>query len=134
LIKNINLTRQKTLKDHQRHDFSITVENGAIGFSFVSLPANPEKLEPFLMSLVIAKKYRTKAKIWLGFGWVSESPSFVDGVVFNDSPWVEDEELEEFSKKILISGKVLNSQGEKIGRNDPCPCQSGKKYKICCRK
>ncbi len=22
--------------------------------------------------------------------------------------------------------------GPKIGRNDPCPCQSGKKYKMCC--
>ena len=22
--------------------------------------------------------------------------------------------------------------GEKIGRNDPCPCGSGKKYKKCC--
>ena len=21
---------------------------------------------------------------------------------------------------------------EKIGRNDPCPCGSGKKYKVCC--
>ncbi|MBT9584305.1 SEC-C domain-containing protein [bacterium] len=24
--------------------------------------------------------------------------------------------------------------GPKIGRNDPCPCQSGKKYKKCCAK
>ena len=22
--------------------------------------------------------------------------------------------------------------GEKVGRNDPCPCGSGKKYKKCC--
>jgi preprotein translocase subunit SecA len=25
-------------------------------------------------------------------------------------------------------------QGDKIGRNDPCPCGSGKKYKRCCGK
>jgi preprotein translocase SecA subunit len=25
-------------------------------------------------------------------------------------------------------------QGEKVGRNDPCPCGSGKKYKRCCGK
>ncbi len=25
-------------------------------------------------------------------------------------------------------------QGPKIGRNDPCPCGSGKKYKKCCAK
>ncbi len=24
--------------------------------------------------------------------------------------------------------------GPKVGRNDPCPCQSGKKYKQCCGK
>jgi preprotein translocase subunit SecA len=25
-------------------------------------------------------------------------------------------------------------RGPKIGRNDPCPCGSGKKYKKCCGK
>ena len=24
--------------------------------------------------------------------------------------------------------------GKKVGRNDPCPCGSGKKYKQCCGK
>ncbi|PCJ59307.1 MAG: hypothetical protein COA79_10835 [Planctomycetota bacterium] len=28
---------------------------------------------------------------------------------------------------------VMNSD-ELIGRNDPCPCKSGKKYKKCCGK
>jgi preprotein translocase subunit SecA len=28
----------------------------------------------------------------------------------------------------------VRRQGEKIGRNDPCPCGSGKKYKRCCGK
>ena len=32
-----------------------------------------------------------------------------------------------------IGGKQLpKNAGEKIGRNDPCPCGSGKKYKDCC--
>ncbi len=26
----------------------------------------------------------------------------------------------------------MNSKQEKVGRNDPCPCNSGKKYKKCC--
>ncbi|HEZ4254169.1 TPA: SEC-C domain-containing protein, partial [Neisseria meningitidis] len=25
-------------------------------------------------------------------------------------------------------------EGEKTGRNDPCPCGSGRKYKACCGK
>ena len=28
--------------------------------------------------------------------------------------------------------KVYHPKGKKIGRNDPCPCGSGKKYKYCC--
>jgi preprotein translocase subunit SecA len=24
------------------------------------------------------------------------------------------------------------ADGQKVGRNDPCPCGSGKKYKKCC--
>jgi len=30
-----------------------------------------------------------------------------------------------------INTKVKNEQGEKVGRNDLCPCGSGKKYKRC---
>jgi len=29
-------------------------------------------------------------------------------------------------------GKTVTRKGEKVGRNDPCPCGSGKKYKKCC--
>lgn len=28
--------------------------------------------------------------------------------------------------------KIKNAHGEKVGRNDPCPCGSGKKFKKCC--
>ncbi|MDD3778384.1 MAG: preprotein translocase subunit SecA [Patescibacteria group bacterium] len=34
----------------------------------------------------------------------------------------------------LVTEKVKNEAGEKVGRNDPCPCGSGKKYKKCCGK
>ena len=32
----------------------------------------------------------------------------------------------------LVKQKLKNADGEKVGRNDPCPCGSGKKYKKCC--
>lgn len=31
-------------------------------------------------------------------------------------------------------GKTVVHKGTKVGRNDPCPCGSGKKYKKCCGK
>ena len=30
------------------------------------------------------------------------------------------------------TGEQAEDAGHKIGRNDPCPCGSGKKYKKCC--
>jgi len=29
-------------------------------------------------------------------------------------------------------GVTVRRDGKKVGRNDPCPCGSGKKYKRCC--
>jgi uncharacterized protein YecA (UPF0149 family) len=34
-------------------------------------------------------------------------------------------------KERVSSSSVVNSSGQKVGRNDPCPCGSGKKYKKC---
>lgn len=31
-----------------------------------------------------------------------------------------------------LTTKTVVREGEKVGRNDPCPCGSGKKYKKCC--
>lgn len=36
------------------------------------------------------------------------------------------------SSKSTPSPVVTRSTGKKVGRNDPCPCGSGKKYKQCC--
>ncbi len=43
-----------------------------------------------------------------------------------------DEKREEIEKEYRKSGTIV--KGPKIGRNDPCPCGSGKKYKKCCGK
>ena len=56
-------------------------------------------------------------------------------LAYNLPMW--DEIFTEEQKKTLYmeqkkSGTVI--KGKKIGRNDPCPCGSGKKYKYCCGK
>ena len=33
-----------------------------------------------------------------------------------------------------VKKKPVTKEGKKVGRNDPCPCGSGKKYKNCCGK
>jgi uncharacterized protein YecA (UPF0149 family) len=40
----------------------------------------------------------------------------------------------ETQKRLILEQKKAKTivKGDKIGRNDPCPCGSGKKYKKCC--
>ena len=40
------------------------------------------------------------------------------------------EKREELYKEQKRANTII--KGKKIGRNDPCPCGSGKKYKFCC--
>ena len=53
-----------------------------------------------------------------------------------------DENLDKLMKAKTSIDMVTNktektqakTQGKLVGRNDPCPCGSGKKYKQCCGK
>jgi hypothetical protein len=46
--------------------------------------------------------------------------------------WAEDAIREEEALLETERGEPYVREGPKIGRNDPCPCGSGKKYKKCC--
>ncbi len=45
---------------------------------------------------------------------------------------LDEAERKRIYKESKLSGTVIKEK--KIGRNDPCPCGSGKKYKQCCGK
>ena len=47
----------------------------------------------------------------------------------DDDEDVEEEETDNTTKRKIIAMKTV-----KTGRNEPCPCGSGKKYKRCCGK
>lgn len=131
LIAVIEKTKQRTTADKQQHDFSMIFEKGKSGITFVCLPNSPEQMEARLMSVAVSRKYKTRADVWLGLGSMAYSSKIVDAVAFNKEPWVENKELEEISKTILVGGKPKDKNGNKIGRNDPCTCGSGVKWKKC---
>ncbi len=51
----------------------------------------------------------------------------------NEWEGIFDEEKRKQIKKDYNRSKIVINEN-KIGRNDPCPCGSGKKYKKCCGK
>lgn len=53
--------------------------------------------------------------------------------LYSLSAWdnvLSEEKRKEIVKQYKKSKTIV--KGKKIGRNDPCPCGSGKKYKYCC--
>lgn len=70
-----------------------------------------------------------------------ERITYLDDVIETMSWWASFEQSEENKLKIEERQKKLEAlynemthapAAEKVGRNDPCPCGSGKKYKKCC--
>lgn len=52
-----------------------------------------------------------------------------------DQVWKEiDGAPAKISQNISTAQKTVVNSSKKIGRNDPCPCGSGLKYKNCCGK
>lgn len=56
--------------------------------------------------------------------WLYELPEWEDNL--------STEKRKEITKEFRVAGIVVNEN--KVGRNDPCTCGSGKKYKKCCGK
>jgi SWIM/SEC-C metal-binding protein len=60
--------------------------------------------------------------------------------IFEENGWkytigIEPDEPENITDlEILLNPPKSTKVEKKIGRNEPCPCGSGKKYKKCCGK
>lgn len=56
--------------------------------------------------------------------------------LYNLEEWepIYDEETRKRLYKEQKESTTYKREGAKIGRNDPCPCGSGKKYKQCCMR
>mgnify|MGYP000007374756 FL=1 len=135
VIKMIKAKKQETLIDHKNHNFSFIINSTNSGFTYVSHKSNfPRLLQKDLTGLTTARKYKHKLNKWIGLGSLySSSDDRIDLAVYHNYAWFNDPVMEKTSNEVLeASGVMTTSSGHKIGRNDPCPCNSGKKYKKCC--
>ena len=58
----------------------------------------------------------------------------IPGVLRERSDFVKQNDRWEYTGGTLLTDPGLTRPESKPGRNDPCPCGSGKKYKKCCGK
>lgn len=128
-IGQINEGTQKAinlfLKDGKNHDFTAGFDDASAGLTIHINKLPDDVAYEKLLEHCKYRKYIQKANNWFGLCIDPLTQQFRFGVMSNKE-WV-------YSKAIgrEVVEKIIKSKN-KIGRNEKCPCGSGKKYKRCC--
>jgi len=129
----------RTRADGKVHDVTFGFKDGP-GITFHCTDEPAHVAGPRLESYCELRKYKEKAQEWFGLCMSSKGPNVRFGVSLT-YPWIQDTDMDEKTQEMsaplpidqalatLLRGR---SRAKKVGRNDPCPCGSGRKYKKCC--
>ncbi|MEY8292704.1 DUF1186 domain-containing protein [Carnobacteriaceae bacterium 52-44] len=92
----------------------------------------------------IVGKYDSFVDFMYDYSYIRDSVSYIDDAIEELYQWpmfekTKEDKLEEEKRLKELEAefnKITQNDrtDEKVGRNDPCPCGSGKKYKKCCLK
>ena len=96
-------------------------------------PLQEYKKEAYHLFVSLMKRIRETTLSYLFRIELREEAEKVQEMVLEEGEI--DESRLEFAKKDVFADEEKKNQPiktEKVGRNDPCPCGSGKKYKKCC--
>jgi len=120
-----------------RGDVTLPMENRSSGLT-IHCNSDPQFLaEPSLRQHMERRKYFQKADKWLGLN-VEPSSKLVRFGAYVRQKHVFDFKLEALmaSAPPMVKTKdvLRRTERRKVGRNEKCPCGSGKKYKHCCGK
>jgi hypothetical protein len=122
-------------RDGQTHDISLGFNSPKSGFT-VHCSADPLPVaEARLRSHCQIRKYRQKANSWFGVCLHPSDQSLRFGFKL-DYEWQKDPQLERIAddadRSVSLTEAIeASAKRPKVGRNDPCPCGSGRKYKKC---
>ncbi|WP_439861369.1 YecA family protein [Pseudomonas sp. MBLB4136] len=125
-------------KDLKRHDFTLGMSEGRTGICFHCNPVPSEAVISDLQLHCEKRKYKEQAPTWFG---VSISPDCeIQFGVTLDFPWVQSADWDVITQgmktsspmSVALKSMERSLRPSKHGRNEPCPCGSGKKYKKCC--
>ncbi len=136
LLELLQITTDRCLLDRKIHDASFVIYNNpndpksGIGLTIMSgFTKDRQELLGKLEGYCKLKKYQQRAYEWIGLIKYVDDPQWTaNEFLFFKREEEYDEEIEDISKKLL---KKPITPLQKIGRNEPCPCGSGRKYKRC---
>jgi hypothetical protein len=130
----IEVTTERSRRDGKPHDFVFPMTEGLTGLivhsNFDSHPIALARLRGHCLD----RKYVSKANTWYGICVAPVDAAIRFGVNL-DFEWTYDADMERRTRHMAtpvdVDVHTTRPRKNKIGRNDPCPCRSGKKYKRC---
>lgn len=125
--------------DHRHHDMTLAFGTAEAGLTIHCNEYPTPVALSRLRSYCERRKYKEAAPRWFGLCMDPKSTKVRFGVSLS-YPWAQSDEMDEATKAMQAPQPVqptmdaLLGKGirKKVGRNDPCPCGSGLKYKKCC--
>lgn len=135
ISKGIDKICSAARQDKRAHDITVGIGRGDTGLTIHCNDDPPSISGPRLQNHCELRKYSFRANSWFGLCIHPRDASVRFGVNLNYI-WKSDAAMDEATRNLPKSKSTsvlaAMSQKRKIGRNDPCTCGSGKKYKKCC--
>lgn len=136
IMKEIEERKRLTLFDDRMHDASFPLMSENKGITFLSFPSprNFDQVNLFEQQFIgfsQARKHKAQADEWLAIGSYAGSARSFDLLWYSKDSWKPDSDLDKLANLLLKQGNFRISQRRKIGRNAPCFCESGLKFKRC---
>lgn len=135
LSNAIDTMARQSATDGRHHDLTMPMGESGEGLT-VHCNADPIPVAgPRLEKHCLLRKYKARAVRWYGI-CIAPDASLRFGVNF-ESAWEPDPKMDQVISAYPGHGSFVDvsapgDRRPKIGRNDPCPCGSGRKFKKCC--
>jgi SEC-C motif/Nuclease-related domain len=135
LSAGIDRIAHEAREDGQSHDISTTANAADSGLT-VHCNVLPEDAARERLSVHCkVRKYDTKANAWYGL-LLDPTSGAIRAALTIEGDWKPDPQMDtvmkSWPKRTPVPISQLSSGWRKVGRNEPCPCGSGRKYKKCC--
>ena len=121
---------RRTARDGMPHDLTMGFAATSSGLTIHCSRLGNSVAEARLQGHCERRKYSGKAKRW--FGVALRPGGSIQLAIKLTEPWRFDRGMEARTASLSRVGQMNARVRGKIGRNQPCPCGSGKKYKRCC--
>jgi hypothetical protein len=135
--KGIDAIANQARKDRKSHDLTVGIGSGGTGLTIHCNDAPVAVAGPRLQGHCHRRKYTQKADTWFGL-CIFPDQRLRFGLNLNYK-WEQSAEMDALTNGMKEARKISEllppaPAEQKVGRNDPCPCGSGLKYKKCCLK